>query len=132
MKSQFISKPRMEVSEAFRKGKFRRMVVTQSDLVYYSELLGRRVVVPMHFQSDGASVPQLFWNRYPPFGLYLESAIVHDWYCVLGALNESPVDFKTAAKVFREAMAVQGVGKWKRNMMYQAVRWFGPRFEANQ
>ena len=109
---------------------FRRGVILESGLVYYSRLLGDCVYVPGGFKSDGASVPQFLWDRMPPFGRYLEAAIVHDLYCFLGEEGRSPIDYRMAARVFREAMGVCGVGWWRRNVMYFAVRWFGPSFSA--
>ena len=132
MNSEFKQIPDMVVIGIKNaKGKFRRAVELKGDLIYYSKLLGREVTVPSTFVSDGASVPQLFWNLYPPFGQYLEAAVVHDYFCVLGHQGESPIDYKTGALIFREAMVVIGVGRWKRNVMYQAVRWFGPKFCAH-
>jgi len=111
---------------------FRRAVRLEGDLIYRSKVLQAVVKVPKAFLSDGASVPQLFWNRYPPFGQYLEAAVVHDLFCELGHMGISPIDYKQAAKVFREAMAALGYSKWKRNVMYRAVKWFGPKFKAQQ
>jgi hypothetical protein len=108
---------------------FRRGVILESELVYYSDILGDRVYVPGGFQSDGASVPKFLWDRFQPFDRYLEAAIVHDLYCVLGSEERSPIDDKAAARIFREAMKVCGIGRIRRNLMYQAVRWFGPRFK---
>lgn len=100
------------------------------DLKYYSKILGSEVIVQKGFKSDGASVPHVFWSRFPPFGKYLEAAIIHDYYYTLGEEDRSPIDYKLATKVFREAMKVCGVNWIRRNVMYQAVIWFGPRFPA--
>jgi hypothetical protein len=129
MKSKFIKVPRMTVTQ-LPGTKFRRAVELQGDLVYKSAEYGGKIIVAKGFISDGASVPQVFWNRYPPFGQYLEAAVVHDYFCELGHAGQSPIDYKAAARIFREAMIVKGVGKWKRNVMYQAVLWFGPKFKA--
>ena len=109
---------------------FRRGVILKSELHYYSELLKKLIIVPEGFRSDGASVPQFAWNLFHPFGKYLESAIIHDYYYTLGEQNKSPIDYKLATKVFREAMKKQGVGWAARNTMFKAVIWFGPRFDA--
>ena len=130
MKSQFTQIPEMAVTSIIEKGKFRRAVILKGDLIYYSELLETNTVVSAGFVSDGASVPQFFWNRYPPFDKYLEAAVVHDLYCVMGHEGRSPISSKEAALVFREAMSVIGYSKWKRNVMYRAVKWFGPKFSA--
>ena len=108
-----------------RGNKFTRVAILNDDLCYQSDIAGDSIV-PVGFASDGASVPRIMWSIYPPFGKYLEAAIVHDWFCV----NRS-VSSVTAAKVFREAMAVCGVSKWRRTKMYWAVRTFGPRFKRS-
>ena len=124
--SEFLTILDARISKQMRGKKFTRVVILDRDLYYRSDLVGN-VTIPVGFASDGASVPRALWNIYPPFGEYLEAAVVHDWYCVNHA-----VDSVTAAKVFREAMAVCGVGKWRRNKMYLAVRIFGPKFKAKK
>lgn len=114
----------------FRKRKFRRAVRSKGPLRFYSKHLGREIVVPEGFLSDGASIPQLFWNIWNPFGQYLESAIIHDYFCKLGHTWESPINFVDAAKVFGEAMLVQGVNKYQVKVMVAAVIAFGPKFAA--
>ena len=128
--SRFITSLDARVGHCKVDGKWQRNVILDRPLDYASDLLGRIVIVPVGFTSDGASVPRALWNLYPPFGKYLEAAVVHDWFCVLGNKGESPIDSVTAAKVFREAMVACGVGKWRRNKMYWAVRFGGPRFKA--
>ena len=110
--------------------KFERVCILNHSLHYHSDFLGKIIVVPKGFVSDGASVPRALWSLYPPFGRYLEAAIVHDWFCVLGQKEASPIDYRDAAKVFKEAMKVCGVSWWRRNKMYWAVRLGGPRFKA--
>ena len=129
--SKFINEIDASVSKKTIDGKFTRVVILDRALFYESDLIGN-VEVPEGFISDGASVPRMLWNLYPPFGEYLEAAVVHDLFCVLGHKGESPIDFKMAAKVFKEAMAVCGVSRWKRQKMYLAVRWFGPKFSAKK
>jgi len=38
-------------------------------------------IIPKGFISDGASVPNFFHRIFPPFGMYLGAAFVHDLYC---------------------------------------------------
>ena len=111
---------------------FERVVVLNQPLSYASDVLDQVVTIPKGFQSDGASVPRALWSIYPPFGKYLEAAVVHDWFCVLGHRGESPIDYKMAAKVFDEAMEVCSVGKFRRFKMYWAVRIGGPKFSAKK
>lgn len=127
--SKFLTTLDAKVSKRWnQKNEYERIVVLNQPLMYASDLLDEVVTVPKGFQSDGASVPRALWSIYPPFGRYLEAAVVHDWYCVLGHKGESPICSVTAAKVFREAMKVCGVGRFRRFKMYWAVRIGGPKF----
>lgn len=125
--SRFLTELDARVSKQMRGKKFIRVCILDSTLEYESDLLGRVVVVPECFPSDGASVPRFMWAIYPPFGAYLEAAVVHDFFCV-----SHEVDSVTAANVFLEAMEACGVSKWRRRKMYFAVRWFGPKFSAKK
>ena len=121
--SKFINQLDARISKQMRGSRFIRIAILNNDLCYQSDIAGD-ILVPVGFGSDGASVPRFMWAIYPPFGKYLEAAIVHDWFCVT-----HEVDSVTAAKVFREAMEVCGVSEWRRNKMYWAVRTLGPRFK---
>ena len=71
--------------------------------------------------TDGASVPKIFWNLFPPVsGQYLEAAILHD------ALYKSQtLSRKESDKIFLRAMKYLKVNFFKRYVMYFAVRLFG-------
>ncbi|EOB5139186.1 DUF1353 domain-containing protein, partial [Salmonella enterica] len=56
----------------------------------------------------------------PPDGKYAKAAIIHD-YMYDNALRTK----KEADRIFLDGMIVLGVPKWKRMIMYWAVRWFG-------
>ena len=112
-------------------GKWTRVAILEVEFIYDSPKFGL-VQVPFGFVSDGASVPKVLWNIYPPFGEYLEAAVIHDWFCVLGHAGTSPIGSQEAAKLFLEIMEVMGVSKWKRTKMYWAVRLAGPRFKASK
>lgn len=100
----------------------------RAELKYYSKILGRVICVPARYRTDFASVPRLFWSLIPPFGRYQRAAVIHDWLCDLkGATG---IDSKTAHRIFFEAMLIVGVPPMKARLIYNAVRWFGPRFEA--
>jgi len=76
--------------------------------------------VPAGTITDLASVPRLLWVIFPPHGEYAKAAIVHDY------LYQEAVGTKRwADDVFLEAMTVLGVARWRRSVMYWAVRWFG-------
>lgn len=134
---QFLNIPDISVhkilgkSLIFRRPKQRRAVRLKGYLVFYSKVLGREVIVPEGFISDGASVPQLFWNLFPPFGMYLESAIVHDYLCVRGHKKEAYCNSIQTHLVFLEAMRAQDIGRIQRGIMFCAVFCFGPKFRRH-
>lgn len=78
------------------------------------------ITVPAGFITDFASVPRVFWRVIPPWGKYGRAAVVHDWL-----YKEKGGDRETADLIFLEAMTFLGVAKWKRYVMYWAVRCFG-------
>ncbi|EAO9544549.1 DUF1353 domain-containing protein [Salmonella enterica subsp. houtenae] len=78
------------------------------------------ISVPAGFITDLASVPRIFWTPLPPGGKYAKAAIIHD-YLYDNALRTK----KEADLIFLDEMTVLGVPKWKRIVMYLAVRWFG-------
>ncbi|ELH3242194.1 DUF1353 domain-containing protein [Salmonella enterica] len=78
------------------------------------------ISVPAGFVTDLASVPRIFWALLPPDGKYAKAAIIHD-YMYDNALRTK----KEADLIFLDGMAVLGVSKWKRIIMYLAVWFFG-------
>ncbi|EAB5049303.1 DUF1353 domain-containing protein [Salmonella enterica] len=78
------------------------------------------ISVPAGFVTDLATIPRIFWSVMPPDGKYAKAAIIHD-YLYDNALRTK----KEADLIFLDGMAVLGVPKWKRIVMYLAVRIFG-------
>ncbi|HFW4799072.1 TPA: DUF1353 domain-containing protein, partial [Salmonella enterica subsp. diarizonae serovar 60-67:z35:-] len=78
------------------------------------------IEVPAGFITDLASVPRILWMFLPPDGKYAKAAIIHD-YMYDNALRTK----KEADLIFLDGMTVLGVPKWKRTIMYCAVRLFG-------
>ena len=78
--------------------------------------------VPRGFVSDGASVPQAFWSIFPPFGKYLEAAVVHDYIYVSLCHIYSK---KEADTIFKELCIALRVSKTKASIMYRVVSIFG-------
>jgi hypothetical protein len=79
--------------------------------------IGLRVSVPRGFVTDFASVPRLFWPIFPPSGKWNRAAVVHDYLCTTKTCSRFMAD-----AVFREAMRELGVPRWRRVLMYYAVR----------
>lgn len=74
------------------------------------------IIVPAGFQSDLASVPRLFWAIVPPYGKHLEASIMHDYLCYSGWSRAK------ADREFLHAMKRAGVKRWRRMVMFWAVR----------
>lgn len=74
---------------------------------------------------DGASIPSSFWMVVgPPFvGDYRRASVLHDVAC---QRKDRPHDQTHLA--FYSAMRADGVPFVKANVMYQAVKRFGPRW----
>jgi len=85
---------------------------------------GVTIVVPVGFETDGASVPRCLWSAIPPFGLHFNAAVVHDFLYRQpdgeGKLLKSICD-----EIFREIMIRDGVPELRREAMYEAVRTMG-------
>jgi hypothetical protein len=75
------------------------------------------IQVPAGFRTDLASIPRMFWPILPPHGVYSKAAIVHDWLYVTGHASRLVAD-----AVFYEAMRALGVGWFRANIMFMAVR----------
>lgn len=80
----------------------------------------RRIVVPAGFETDFASVPQLFWNILPPWGIYGKAAVLHDWNYHRQEFNRKFCD-----DLLMESMTTLGVSGWKRWAIYMGVRLGG-------
>lgn len=82
---------------------------------------------PKGWEVDGASIPQPAWSIVggPLSGRYLHASIIHDRYC----------DTKTRMahdthRNFFYGMLANGVSSVKANLMYWAVRTFGPSWKV--
>lgn len=86
------------------------------------------VQIPRGFLTDGASVPRAFWSLIPPWGEHGQAAILHDYLCEYsytikdGLINE--IDRKAVDKIFLEALKVLKVSRFKRYLMFYAVRTY--------
>ena len=78
------------------------------------------VEVPKGFKTDFASVPKILWNIIPPDGNYTQASVLHDFLYFKQMFTREKCD-----QIFLEAMGVLQVKKWKRNIMFWALRMFG-------
>lgn len=81
---------------------------------------GDLVSVKAGFMTDFASIPRLFWAILPKWGKYGNAAVIHDWLYWSQDRDRSEAD-----KIMLEAMKILTVSKWKRHLIYFAVRLFG-------
>ena len=91
--------------------------------VYHSELLNRDIEVPTGYVTDLASVPRLFRFIVPVANAKnRRAAVVHDYLCT----NPEGLvkDQKQADQVFKEALGVVGVGRFRSAALYYPVRTF--------
>jgi hypothetical protein len=78
------------------------------------------ILVPEDFITDFASIPRVFWSILSPIDEYAKAAVLHDFMYVM-----APYDRLRCEEIFLEAMTVLKVKEWKRNTIYNAVKWFG-------
>lgn len=78
--------------------------------------------MPALFVTDGASIPRMFWNIFPPTGSYFKAAIIHDY--LYSSLNDK-FSRSESDLIFKEAMFNLGIGWIKRETIYRAVQLFG-------
>jgi hypothetical protein len=109
---------------------------------YQSKLLGGIIDVPSPknpnpFYTDLGSIPWWLWSVFMSPDDYDISypSVIHDYlYQQKGDLSGQPnltekkVDRKTADMVLQEAMASVGAPQWKQDLVYTAVRGFGPKW----
>lgn len=80
----------------------------------------RGFAVPAGFVTDFASIPRGLWSLFPPTGEYAAAAVAHDY------LYQHGIGLRLwADKLFLDRMEALGVKRWKRELMYRAVRLFG-------
>lgn len=91
--------------------------VLHDPLGYYSDILQDEVWVPAGFETDLASVPRVPLAWYLAGGTGDRAAVVHDFLC-----RVNPQSRHQADRVFKEALKVEGVNWWRRQIMYAGVR----------
>ena len=83
------------------------------------------VYVPEGYLTDGASVPRIFWGLIPPWGIYGQAAVVHDYLCEFLSItvDGDPLSItrKRADEIFLEAMTVLEVPAYLKYPMFYAV-----------
>ena len=110
MKVEFLSPLRVEcVNE--------RCWVISEDFSFSVD--GEPDAVPAGTRTDFASVPRLPLAYLIAGGVSYKAPVIHDY------LYTKLEDRKRADQVFMAALKEEGVPRWKRTLMYAAVRAFG-------
>jgi len=94
----------------------------ESPLVYRDED-GSIYTAPIGFKTDFASIPRGLWNFFPKTGKHNKAAVIHDFLC-----DTRPFDSPTVHAIFKRALKASGVNWVSRQLMWAAVRTFGPKF----
>ena len=97
------------VVQPINKDKFR----TYKDFIYQG------IYIPKGFVTNGANIPRVFWNFFPPNSPeYLSAVVIHDYMCA----NVGEYGYEMADRYFYEAMLEIGVPKWKAKLFYFWVK----------
>ena len=102
----------------------RRVAALAATFGFVAHLSKRRkiaVAAPQGYVTDFASIPGFAQWMISPFGKHSEAAVVHDWLYTLGTKGDKK-GRKLADVTFRRALKLVGVGFFRRNIMYWAVR----------
>ncbi|WP_433693187.1 DUF1353 domain-containing protein [Paraburkholderia phenoliruptrix] len=91
-----------------------------ADLIYQSDVAGRRFTVPAGFITNFASVPRIPIVYELAGDTASNAATVHDYLYSTHIVSRSVAD-----SVLREASAVTDVPDWRRQLMWAGVRLFG-------
>lgn len=109
------------------------MSLVEEDLVFVDSA-GDTWTAPIGTLTDGASVPRaalpITDGRFDQ--RFLKAAVVHDAYCQED--NEGRFPYRTKPwravhRMFHEGCLAGGTPKLTAKLMYNAVRWFGPRWD---
>ena len=87
-------------------------------------LMCRGLIVPAGFESDGASVPRLFWGIVFPPGdtRALRAAFLHDW---IYRTHPAGWSREAADNLFRKVLSQDGVPRISAGLAFWGVRIFG-------
>lgn len=114
--SRFLTKLRIEYAGT----KDEEDWILLEPFVYESDVAQQIIVVPAGFHTDLASVPRLPLAYWLTGGKAKLASIPHDYLCVTGLVSREMAD-----EVFLEAAELAGVPKWRRDVMWGAVRAYG-------
>lgn len=88
-------------------------------LAYWCPRTKQEYVVPKGFISDFASIPWVFYSLVgvPSDHRWRESSVLHDFLCRTGIIPR-----KEADQIWYDSLRYAGLGYWKAQTLYLAVR----------
>lgn len=99
----------------------RTLAVVTKPYAYQHDLAQDKLVIPVGFVTDFASIPSFLWWFIQPFGRHALAAVIHDYLYAL----KQPQSRRYADHIFNAAMKESNVPGFRRRVMYVAVRLFG-------
>lgn len=110
----------MSVEELHLRGSSVQLFELSDTLSYCSDILKGTYHVESGFVTDFGSIPRFFWRVLNPDDpIICWPSVIHDCMCV-----KRNVPRLVADQVLREAMAVQGAGRFIRNAVYFGLRLY--------
>jgi len=85
---------------------------------------GDKIIIPIGFFTNFASVPRILWPILPQLDQYGKAAVIHDYLYCTPSLRYTR---KQADNILKEACEELDVKPWKTRALYSAVRLFGWR-----
>ena len=84
---------------------------------------GDYICIPKGFRTEFGSINQIFQSLISTDGKQTKSYVLHDY--LLSLWERGFLDRKTCDSIIKEALRVQGVGVFRRSVMYGCVRIYG-------
>ncbi len=91
--------------------------VLLEELTYYSNTTNEYIVVPIGFETDLGSIPNILQGIFPKDGKAMFAYILHDWLYKSGQYSRSVSD-----EMLEEAMECLNVGSITRKVIYSGLR----------
>lgn len=89
------------------------------EFTYLWKRLYIEIHVPVGFVTDFASIPRFARGIIPKLGRYTKASVIHDYIYQTPGIQQTR---RIADIIFRDGMRDLGVVKWKRWVMWAAVR----------
>lgn len=86
------------------------------------------IKIPAGYNTDGASIPRIFWSFYPPFkSEYFSACLIHDYLCSRAihskSYSEALIKYLEADRIFLEVLKELNVSKKTQFIFYNFVKY---------